>query len=100
MIIIIIIIYPKGLTATLVREDNKIKDLSFLVGPKLYEGECYSDIVSERVMMSWWMMMMWMDDDDDDYDDDEITNMMMMMVIFMMMMMMMIMIMIMMKSRI
>jgi len=27
-----------GLTATLVREDNKIKDLSFLVGPKLYEA--------------------------------------------------------------
>jgi len=74
IIIINIIIHPKGLTATLVREDNKIKDLSFLVGPKLYEGECYSDIVSERVMMSWWMimimmidmieMMMWMDDDD------------------------------------
>lgn len=27
-----------GLTATLVREDNKIKDLSFIVGPKLYEA--------------------------------------------------------------
>lgn len=27
-----------GLTATLVREDNKIKDLHFLVGPKLYEA--------------------------------------------------------------
>lgn len=27
-----------GLTATLVREDNKIQDLSFLVGPKLYEA--------------------------------------------------------------
>ena len=27
-----------GLTATLVREDNRIKDLSFLVGPKLYEA--------------------------------------------------------------
>lgn len=27
-----------GLTATLVREDNKIKDLNFLVGPKLYEA--------------------------------------------------------------
>ncbi len=27
-----------GLTATLVREDNKIRDLSFLVGPKLYEA--------------------------------------------------------------
>ena len=27
-----------GVTATLVREDNKIKDLHFLVGPKLYEA--------------------------------------------------------------
>lgn len=26
-----------GLTATLVREDQKIKDLHFLIGPKLYE---------------------------------------------------------------
>ena len=27
-----------GLTATLVREDDKIKDLNFLIGPKLYEA--------------------------------------------------------------
>ena len=27
-----------GLTATLVREDDKIQDLNFLIGPKLYEG--------------------------------------------------------------
>ena len=27
-----------GLTATLVREDNKIKDINFLIGPKLYEA--------------------------------------------------------------
>lgn len=27
-----------GLTATLVREDNKIQDLNFLIGPKLYEA--------------------------------------------------------------
>ena len=27
-----------GLTATLVREDDKIADLNFLIGPKLYEG--------------------------------------------------------------
>ena len=27
-----------GLTATLVREDEKIMDLNFLIGPKLYEG--------------------------------------------------------------
>eukprot|EP00352_Strombidinopsis_acuminata_P000793 CAMPEP_0176347796 /NCGR_PEP_ID=MMETSP0126-20121128/7358_1 /TAXON_ID=141414 ORGANISM="Strombidinopsis acuminatum, Strain SPMC142" /NCGR_SAMPLE_ID=MMETSP0126 /ASSEMBLY_ACC=CAM_ASM_000229 /LENGTH=87 /DNA_ID=CAMNT_0017696215 /DNA_START=1312 /DNA_END=1575 /DNA_ORIENTATION=- len=27
-----------GLTATLVREDQKIMDLNFLIGPKLYEA--------------------------------------------------------------
>ena len=27
-----------GLTATLVREDEKIEDLNFLIGPKLYEA--------------------------------------------------------------
>lgn len=27
-----------GLTATLVREDDKIQDLHFLIGPKLYEA--------------------------------------------------------------
>jgi DNA excision repair protein ERCC-3 len=27
-----------GLTATLVREDDKIRELNFLVGPKLYEA--------------------------------------------------------------
>lgn len=27
-----------GLTATLVREDDKICDLNFLIGPKLYEA--------------------------------------------------------------
>ena len=27
-----------GLTATLVREDNKIDDLRFLIGPKIYEA--------------------------------------------------------------
>lgn len=27
-----------GLTATLVREDDKIGDLNFLIGPKLYEA--------------------------------------------------------------
>ena len=26
-----------GLTATLIREDNKIEDLQFYIGPKLYE---------------------------------------------------------------
>jgi len=27
-----------GLTATLVREDDKIDDLNYLIGPKLYEA--------------------------------------------------------------
>ena len=29
---------PVGLTATLLREDDKIADLNFLIGPKLYEA--------------------------------------------------------------
>ena len=28
-----------GLTATLVREDERISDLNFLIGPKLYEAQ-------------------------------------------------------------
>ena len=35
-----------GLTATPVREDDKIKDLNFLVGPKLYEAN-WSELVRE-----------------------------------------------------
>ncbi|EJW01911.1 DNA repair helicase rad25, partial [Edhazardia aedis USNM 41457] len=31
-----------GLTATLVREDDKIEDLNFLIGPKLYEADWQS----------------------------------------------------------
>lgn len=35
-----------GLTATLVREDNKITDLNFLIGPKLYETN-WSDLAEQ-----------------------------------------------------
>lgn len=34
-----------GLTATLVREDEKIDDLNFLIGPKLYEAN-WMDLAS------------------------------------------------------
>lgn len=37
-----------GLTATLVREDDKIDDLNFLIGPKLYEAnwlDLYADLL-------------------------------------------------------
>ena len=37
-----------GLTATLVREDDKIKDLHFLVGPKLYEAN-WMDLTQQGV---------------------------------------------------
>eukprot|EP00835_Amoeboradix_gromovi_P001183 NODE_49_length_27162_cov_0.380039.p3 type:complete len:674 gc:universal NODE_49_length_27162_cov_0.380039:10476-12497(+) len=36
-----------GLTATLVREDEKIDDLSFLIGPKLYEAN-WQDLASQN----------------------------------------------------
>ena len=35
-----------GLTATLIREDNKIEDLNYMIGPKLYE-ENWLDLVNE-----------------------------------------------------
>jgi DNA excision repair protein ERCC-3 len=35
-----------GLTATLVREDNKIEDLQFYIGPKLYE-ESWKDLTNQ-----------------------------------------------------
>ncbi len=35
-----------GLTATLVREDDKIEDLNFLIGPKLYEAN-WLDLASK-----------------------------------------------------
>jgi DNA excision repair protein ERCC-3 len=35
-----------GLTATLVREDEKIEDLNFLIGPKLYEAN-WQDLASQ-----------------------------------------------------
>ena len=34
-----------GLTATLVREDDKIEDLSYLIGPKLHEAN-WTDLAS------------------------------------------------------
>ena len=36
-----------GLTATLVREDDKIADLNFLIGPKLYEGKNYKNFLAD-----------------------------------------------------
>ena len=36
-----------GLTATLVREDDKIDDLNFLIGPKLYEAN-WMDLTKEN----------------------------------------------------
>ena len=35
-----------GLTATLVREDERINDLHFLIGPKLYEAN-WSDLAKD-----------------------------------------------------
>ena len=38
-----------GLTATLVREDSKIDDLNFLIGPKLYEAN-WMDLTNENFL--------------------------------------------------
>ena len=45
-----------GLTATLVREDDKITDLNFLIGPKLYEAnwmELWSNGYLARVQVKY-----------------------------------------------
>ena len=47
-----------GLTATLVREDNKIKDLSFLVGPKLYEAN-WIDLTSDGYLARVQCVEVW-----------------------------------------
>ena len=47
-----------GLTATLVREDNKIKDLSFLVGPKLYEAN-WNDLTNQGYLAKVQCVEVW-----------------------------------------
>jgi DNA excision repair protein ERCC-3 len=47
-----------GLTATLVREDNKIKDLSFLVGPKLYEAN-WKDLTRQGYLANVQCVEVW-----------------------------------------
>jgi hypothetical protein len=41
-----------GLTATLVREDDKIDDLNFLIGPKLYEANWLDLQKSGRIYLN------------------------------------------------
>ena len=59
-----------GLTATLVREDDKIADLNFLIGPKLYEAnwmelqnngyiarvQC-AEVVMKIFLLSWLVLL-------------------------------------------
>ncbi|KAI9620486.1 hypothetical protein H4Q26_013698 [Puccinia striiformis f. sp. tritici PST-130] len=40
-----------GLTATLVREDDKIDDLNFLIGPKLYEAN-WMDLAAKDILLT------------------------------------------------
>lgn len=42
-----------GLTATLVREDGKIEDLNFLIGPKLYEANWLELQAWRSLRRSW-----------------------------------------------
>ncbi|KAI5171322.1 DNA excision repair protein ERCC-3 [Nematocida sp. LUAm3] len=50
-----------GLTATLVREDEKIEDLNFLIGPKLYEADwlslCAQGHISRVACTEVWCKM-------------------------------------------
>ena len=47
-----------GLTATLVREDNKINDLMYLVGPKLYEAN-WMDLTNEGYLARVQCVEVW-----------------------------------------
>ena len=47
-----------GLTATLVREDEKIKDLHFLVGPKLYEAN-WIDLTNQGYLAKAQCVEVW-----------------------------------------
>ena len=44
-----------GLTATLVREDDKIADLNFLIGPKLYEAN-WLELQKEGYIAKVWFI--------------------------------------------
>lgn len=47
-----------GLTATLVREDNKIQDLGYLVGPKMYEAN-WMDLTSQGFLATVDCLEIW-----------------------------------------
>ncbi|KAG0436917.1 General transcription and DNA repair factor IIH helicase subunit XPB [Dictyocoela muelleri] len=47
-----------GLTATLVREDDKIEDLNFLIGPKLYEAD-WQDLSAQGHIASVECVEVW-----------------------------------------
>ena len=47
-----------GLTATLVREDEKIEDLNFLIGPKLYEAN-WQDLAKQGHIASVQCAEVW-----------------------------------------
>eukprot|EP00457_Paulinella_chromatophora_P002510 gb/GEZN01002515.1/.p1 GENE.gb/GEZN01002515.1/~~gb/GEZN01002515.1/.p1 ORF type:complete len:816 (-),score=68.18 gb/GEZN01002515.1/:8-2359(-) len=49
-----------GLTATLVREDDRIKDLSYLVGPKLYEAN-WIDLQTQGYIATVQCVEVWCD---------------------------------------
>lgn len=47
-----------GLTATLVREDEKIDDLDYLIGPKLYEAN-WMDLVAQGYLAEVQCVEVW-----------------------------------------
>jgi DNA excision repair protein ERCC-3 len=47
-----------GLTATLVREDDKISDLSFLIGPKLFEAN-WMDLTAQGFLANVQCVEVW-----------------------------------------
>jgi DNA excision repair protein ERCC-3 len=57
-----------GLTATLLREDDKIKDLNFLIGPKHYEAN-WLDLQNEGYLARVRCLEIWCEMDSDFYEE-------------------------------
>ena len=62
-----------GLTATLVREDDRIRDLNFLIGPKLYEAN-WLDLQQQGYLANVQCIEVWCEMTPDFYQEYLNTN--------------------------
>lgn len=57
-----------GLTATLVREDDRIKELNYLIGPKLYEAN-WLDLTTQGYLANVQCIEVWCEMTPDFYEE-------------------------------